>query len=150
MNDMSAEELYEQVKQLLKDCDSTLQQAFNRLDQDDVSHSHHYNGQRSEALHEYRKTFTLEKAFIDRIRHGLQVWKSIEPNNRSGDSDDSRSLLSFAVDSTAGDSSSGRNTPSGTTSSSSGGYLHNHLLDDSLSIVFEDNGNSSKSSVEQS
>jgi hypothetical protein len=148
---MSAEELRQQVQQLLRDCDDTLQKAFDRLDRDDFAHSQDNDGNRSRALEQYRKTFTLEKAFIDQIRHGLESWNSNAPSgndnsngnkNAKSKNEDSSSLLSFAIDSTAG--SSGYHTAS----SSSAGYPNHYhsSLDESLSIVFEDNGSSTQAS----
>jgi hypothetical protein len=54
-----SKEIYQEVETLFKDCDETLDKAFSRLEGADDNH----------VLEDYRKTFTLEKAFLEEMRH---------------------------------------------------------------------------------
>lgn len=64
-------DLYQGVQQSFDECYSVLQRAFDRLDEDNLRYTQHGN-EKSGALEEYRKTFTLEKVFIDQLRAGFE------------------------------------------------------------------------------
>jgi hypothetical protein len=59
-------ELCREVESLFENCDDTLAKAFSRLDADDADHP-----KRNQALDDYRKTFSLEKTFLDKLRKGV-------------------------------------------------------------------------------
>jgi hypothetical protein len=69
-------QMYQEVQQSFDECYSILQRAFDRLDEDDLTSTQHGH-EKSWALEEFRKTFTLEKAFVDQLRAGFESHLSV-------------------------------------------------------------------------
>lgn len=97
--------LLREVERLFVECNETLEDAFERLEEvgDERRHSHftasgigrtsrRQQQQQQLKLQEYRKTFTLEKASIDRLRRSFI--KSLQSTSTGGPSSSSSSSLS--------------------------------------------------------
>lgn len=112
-------ELAKEVERLFESCDDTLEQAFSRLD-DSIDNP---------AFEDYRKTFTLEKTFLNELRNGvanvLADQSSVGSLYLEEDEEEEAASIKIKKSSESFDAS---------------------LLDESrLSIVFEDTSNRSSS-----
>jgi hypothetical protein len=126
-------ELCGEVEGLFQNCDETLAKAFARLDDGDS------NNPSNQALEDYRKTFTLEKVFLEQLRRG--VLSIVANNSAISMTLDEDARESIEVDS----SSSGLFHRSEVTSTllneSEGSFFEESIL----SIVFEDHSSKSPS-----
>lgn len=73
-------ELSEEIQRLIQECEATIQLAFRQMDNPKNQKKKH-----SAALQEYRKTFTLEKAFLDELKHQLATLLPSSDSSMLGD-----------------------------------------------------------------